>query len=460
MIRLSALALTAGVVLALAQTPAPAGNFSIALAGDSMIEGRLSIYNEPEYLQLVEHIRNADVAFANFEMLVHHFEYPPAAMSGGLYLGAPPLVLDEMKWLGIRIFSLANNHSYDYGADGLLSTMRYFNQAGLTYAGVGENLARARAPGYFDTKKGRVALIACASTFTAASPAGEQRVDLKGRPGLSPLRVRTTYTVDAATLAGLRQLGGGRGGAGRGGQGNLNMFGATFRAGDKPGVSTSPDPKDLAGIVAAIREARRMSDWVVVSIHAHESTPGNVEIPAEFLVTFAHAAIDAGADVFVGHGPHVLRGIEIYKGKPIFYSMGNFIFQNDLVPFQPQDEMEQGKLPLNAVAADYYDYRDGTSYDAGIERNTKSFPANKEYWESMLAVPVFNAKRELQEISLYPITLGFGKTRPDRGRPVSANAEESKIIIERVARLSKAYGTTVVLRDGIGTVDLRAQSAQ
>ena len=147
---------------------------------------------------------------------------------------------------------------------------------------------------YLDTEKGRVALIACASTFTAISPAGEQRADLIGRPGLSPLHIKTVYTVDPVTLTGLRTLGGrggGRGGAAQ--NADLNLFGVTFRAGDKPSVSTSPDPKDMADIVTAIHEARRMSDWIVVSIHAHESA-GNVDVPAEFLVTFAHAAIDAG----------------------------------------------------------------------------------------------------------------------------------------------------------------------
>ncbi len=184
----------------------PRGEFRVALTGDSMIQGRFSIYDEPEYVGLVRRLKNANVAFTNFEMLVHNFEYAPAPMSGGLYLQAYPFVLDEMRWMGFGIFTLANNHAYDYGADGLLSTMRYFDKAGMVYAGAGENLARARAPGYFDTKKGRVALIACASTFPISGPAGEQRVDIRGRPGVSPLRVKTTYTVEPATLASLRQL--------------------------------------------------------------------------------------------------------------------------------------------------------------------------------------------------------------------------------------------------------------
>ena len=66
---------------------------------------------------------------------------------------------------------------------------------------------------------------------------------------------------------------------------------------------------------------------------------------ADFVVTAAHLAIDAGADIFVGHGPHILRGIEIYKGKPIFYSMANFAFENETMRFQPAESYAALGLP-------------------------------------------------------------------------------------------------------------------
>src|SRR5262249_42315661 len=156
---------------------------------------------------------------------------------------------------------------------------------------------------YVETANGRVALVACASTFTPGSLAGIQRPDLRGRPGLSPLRFSTTYTVDAATLEGLGKLT-----PGNQANGPVRISGAIYESGEKPGIRTEPLKEDLEGIAASVREARRQADFVVVSIHAHEGKPGNREVPADFLVTFAHAMIDAGADVFVGHGPHVLRG--------------------------------------------------------------------------------------------------------------------------------------------------------
>lgn len=431
-----------GLVLALHAEDA---NFRFALTGDSIIDRRLSVYDEPEYLQMINRIRSADAAFTNFEMLVHNFELPGAPVSGGTYMGAPAWVLEELKWAGFRLFAIANNHSFDFGADGLLSNIRHLEKAGLVYAGAGENLARARAPGYLDTKRGRVALISCASTFSPLSPAGAQRPDMRGRPGLNPLRFKTTYVVEPATLAALRTLAKsssqtdiGRSGS----QDEVRFQGATFRSGEKPAITTEPDPRDLQEITAAVRDARRQADWVMVSIHAHEGAPGDREAPAAFLVAFAHAVIDAGADLFVGHGPHVLRGIEIYRKKPIFYSVGNFIFQNDTVRFQPQESYDQFQLPLTATPADFYDARSAN--------DTRSFPADKKMWESVVAEAVFNVKREVCEIDLYPITLGFGGSRLLRGRPLPAKGELATGIIDRVAKLSNVLGTTVTFDDGKG----------
>lgn len=426
-----------------AQTaPAP---FRVALVGDSIINRRISVYDEPPFVELLNRIRSADAGFTNFEMLVHDFQYPGAPVSGGTYMGAPPFVIDELKWAGFKLFAAANNHSFDFGTEGMLSNLHALRQAGVTYAGIGENLARARAPGYLDTKKGRIALIACASTFSILSPAGEQRPDMIGRPGLNPLRFKTTYTVEPSTLASLSALAN-PGGRGTSPRRELHFLGANFRAGEKPSVATEPDAKDMNGIAGAVHEARRQADWVIVSIHSHESAPGDRELPAEFLVTFAHAMIDAGADVFVGHGPHVLRGIEIYKGKPIFYSLGNFIFQNETVAFQPQENYDSQALPLTASPADFFDARSA--------HDTRSFPADREYWQSVEAEASFNAQRELREIDLYPIRLGFGESRTQRGRPLPAGAEEAAVILNRLSKLSKSMGTDIAIKDGRGVIEI------
>ena len=79
----------------------------------------------------------------------------------------------------------------------------------------------------------------------------------------------------------------------------------------------------------------------MVSIHSHQMTGEDKESPAQFLQTFAKACIDAGASVILGHGPHILRGIELYKDGIIFYSLGNFLFENDTTTHQPADFYEK-----------------------------------------------------------------------------------------------------------------------
>jgi len=354
-------------------------------------------------------------------------------------------------WLGFNLFAAANNHSLDYGIEGLRDTRRVLAQAGAVYAGIGENLAEARAPAYLETARGRVALIACASTFAVGNQAGAQRPDLRGRPGLNPLRFLTTYVVPRATLEALRQTKAAlkmRGpSAERDTADRITFLNATFRAADdknaEPQIITEPHPGDLKGITDAVRDARRQADYVVVSIHAHEGRPAARDLPAQFLVTFARATVDAGADLFVGHGPHVLRGLEIYKGKPIFYSLGNFIFQNETVLRLPADIYEQYGLPAEALPADLYDARSA--------RDTRGFPADPLYWESVVARAEFRARR-LAEIRLMPITLGHGRTRPQRGRPELASPADARRILERLGQLSAAMGTKIQIENGIGVV--------
>jgi poly-gamma-glutamate synthesis protein (capsule biosynthesis protein) len=155
--------------------------------------------------------------------------------------------------------------------------------------------------------------------------------------------------------------------------------------------------------------------------------------------------IDSGADVVVGHGPHVLRAIEIYKEKPIFYSLGDFIFQNETLLRLPQENYEPYGLGPDAHVADFNDAR----YD----HDRRGFPANPEIWESVIATAKFK-NGELHAVELYPITLGYGKPRTVRGRPMFADADLAKKIIIDLQRLSKSFGTEIVFKDGMGIVQL------
>jgi poly-gamma-glutamate synthesis protein (capsule biosynthesis protein) len=224
----------------------------------------------------------------------------------------------------------------------------------------------------------------------------------------------------------------------------LSVFGTQLVVGDPPGTRTVPDSQDVAEIASVVRNAARLADYVMVTIHAHEGAGPN-SVPAEFLVTFARQMIDAGADLFVGHGPHVLRGIEVYKGRPIFYSLGDFIFQNETVLRLPHENYEPYGLGEGAGVAEF---------NAARYRNdTRGFPTQREIWESVVAVPQWRGK-QLVGIQLHPITLGFGQPPAHRGRPMFAGGELGAKIINDLIERSKPFGTRIEIRDGIGVVIL------
>src|SRR5262245_10583686 len=157
-----------------------------------------------------------------------------------------------------------------------------------------------------------------------------------------------------------------------------------------------------------------------------------MEEMAAFYVDFAKAAIDAGADVVAGHGPHLTLGVEIYRQRPIFYSLGNFIFQNDTVEVFPAESYGRFGLGHEATPADFLDTR--------TDGEKRGFPASREFWESVVAECEFR-NRAVAAIRLHPVDLGHGTSRAQRGRPMLARGDVARRVLERVARLSKPFGT-------------------
>jgi len=446
------------------------GNFSIALAGDTMLTRKLTPFNEERFLSLREILRRADAAFANLEGTVHTWDEGTPGITQGTFMTTEPKLLDDLKWLGISMVSCANNHAVDYGEGGVLANIKHLDEAGLVHAGTGKNLAEARAPNYLDTANGRVALIATTATFRPWNQAGEQRPDLRGRPGINPLGFQTTYCVDAVAFEQLQRMSrelGFEKSTERARKhfysdkeipdaksAELSLLGNRYILGEGFSIATQANERDLQDNLRWIREARRQADWLIVSVHCHEfggaslltaGTRAELEEPADFVIEFAHQAIDAGADIVAGHGPHFPLGIEIYKGRPILYSVGNLLFQNETVGFFPADAYERFDLDLKATPSDFLDAR--------TNGGKKGHPSEPAYWENMFAVCQFS-KTKLTEIKIYPIDQGFGRPRPQRGRPMLAEGEVADRVIDRVARLSQRYGTKVVNRDRVGVIDI------
>jgi poly-gamma-glutamate capsule biosynthesis protein CapA/YwtB (metallophosphatase superfamily) len=417
--------------------------FTLALTGDAIINQRLSVFKEPEFTRLIDLIRGADASFTNLETLFHDYEMPPAHESGGTWMRTDPPIIKELAWAGFDLVSRANNHAGDFGPEGSALTSKYVREAGLVEAGVGNSLAEAREAKFLETSKARVALISAASTFPPHSRAGNSRGDMPARPGLSPLRFTTTYVLTAERMADLRRVASELSGNPPPAGDTFNFGGRRYVVGTKPGTRTEPNKEDLEAIARVVKSAASLADIVIVSLHCHESG-ANRSIPADFISIFARAVVDAGADVFVGHGPHVLRGVEIYKGKPILYSLSNFIFQNETLLRMPSDSYEQYALDDDVA-------QPGDYLDARYDKDRRSFPADREYWDSVAAVTKWRGS-EFVELELHPITLGYQASRADRGRPKLAAPADASRILEMMTERSKQFGTTVTISNGIGVV--------
>lgn len=446
-------------------------NLSLVAVGDAIMTRRISTCEVEDFQSVVDLIRDADVSIANLEVLLCDYDDGyPAAQSGGTYMRAPPRIADELTWLGFDAFAAATNHTGDFGIGGIEATMQHLEDRGIPYAGIGKNLAMARKPAYLETSAGRIGLVSACSTFPPGTQASQQRPDMRGRPGLSPLRFDSTYKVpaeiaetlreasEALNLEDLKQRAEQQGfpvpGEDKEGFTFINADGKNVQfAESEDGDATvhmEPNENDVEKILKQINEADRQADWVVASLHGHEGKAGglNDQVVPNFHETFAHACVDAGADVFMGHGSHLLRGIEVYDGAPIFYSLGDFVMQNETITRLPTEIYDRYDLDAEASPADLFDARVFNEEDERI-----GFLTDPGFWETI--VPVCRYEDGiLTQIELHPIELGFDAPRPQRGRPFLAKGENAKRILDELADLSAPYGTEITIEDSIGIVSL------
>lgn len=440
-------------------------SLTVALAGDVSINRRISVYTHERFLDLIKILRDADVTYTHLETIIHDYDGPevyPAAEAGWVWQRSPRFIVDELKWAGFNIVSHASNHCLDYSYGGLLSTLNALDEAGIVHAGTGRNLAEAREPAYLDTGKGRVALISMCSSFAKWARAGEARRDVKGRPGLNPLRFN--YVVDAETMENIKQLGIKLGWWIRQ-DGDTYMFNPAgqhnsvtkFVVGKEPGVTAAADADDAEGNLKSIKAAKRQADWVMVHLHSHEwDWDKGLSVPAKFIPPFARACIDAGADLFIAEGSHSpLRGIEMYKNKPIFYDPGDFMSMGTTITRFPADfYFKPGYGPearrWDATVADGFDAREAMPpplNPSGGYRSTRVVAA---------VIPVCSIEEggKLTEVKLHPVSLvkyGIGSSRRP---PRLAEGEEARKIIEYLGELSAPFGTKIDFQDGVGTVRL------
>ena len=217
-----------------------------------------------------------------------------------------------------------------------------------------------------------------------------------------------------------------------------------FRLGEQTKYHAKLNETDMKRLEKSICEAKSQADYILVSIHGHEVSGTAKETPAEFLVEFAHRCIDMGAHAVLGHGPHLLRPVEIYKNRPIFYSLGDFMLHNESVTFAPEDMYEKYGLTSDDPLCEIYRKR-SRDYTVGLLTDRRMMEA---------VIPYFEMENgELTRLELLPIELGFGEPRYRLGNP---RVRFDKGIIERLAEMSAPYGTEITVNEnGIGVVKVK-----
>ena len=389
------------IVLAIGATVWPQSpTLNITVTGQSMIRSDFRVH-APNEVATILPLLKGDVIFTNFEATVIEKEQ---STHDGRFL-SPPEALDALKALGFNLLALSDNHSFDLKVSGVQNTLREVKSRNIVHAGIGNNLEEAAAPGYLKTPKGTVAIVAMASGLIAEGGSATA-----ARPGVNELRIE---------------------------------------AGGKPNESTTllpaepgnePNAEDKQRILQSIRDARQRADLVIVYEHNHvflnrpfgalfsEELPERLA-PADWLKKWTHEEIDAGADIIVMHGAPLIHGVEIYHNRPIFYDLGNFIFN----------------VPPTNIQLDE--------------------PIN---WESVVAHVQFQGKN-LQSITFQPIAMNkIGQGEPDlhdehtnnlflqtRGLPKLATGDQARYILQRLADSSRPFGTIVEVKADTAEIKLK-----
>ncbi len=432
--------------------------FTVASVGDIIEAHPETPYPENKPIAAIFH--SADVSVGNYEGAIvdyRRYKIPQNIISHYWALNGEPGVAKDLKAMGIDMVGRANNHQSDWGIDGALETDRWLDEAGIVHAGDGETRDLAREAQYHDTPKGRVGLISINSSI---SDPQQIPINANGkvpaRPGANPLRLIRYTIVTAEQMEALRKIrdayprssqsGNNRNVAADSlsapvyefmnplGPDELYLFGTWYRIGDKPGFSYKMNPLDEREILQSIRSAKQNCDFLIVMIHAHQE-PG-----ADFVTQISHEAIDAGADEWVGTGPHRMLGIEIYKNRPIFHSLGDLFFEINLA-VQPSSQEERESYGPDIAAMD----------DASFAANFWDQVPRQPIYESAIVVSRFD-HNQLSELRIYPVDLGWERRRADRGAPRIASPEMAQKFLQQQQKDSASYGTTVSIEGNIGVI--------
>ena len=475
-------------------TPAITEPFSVMVVGDIIQTNPITQRTDPAVRGILDPVLKCDLAFGNMES--NFGDYRNATKGIGGLMGCKEVAADVKK-MGFGLVARSSNHSTDQGVDEMLKGIKILQDEGIVYAGTGINLEDARAPQYLETPKGRIGLVAMTMSMrgrvdnqsSRSADCGMEMASYtagnrNGAPGINFLRATPSVVLPPELFEGIRKikayeaecekkaiaehegdvttdgsetkrvmehLFGKTGDSGK----RLMVFTQMFEEGDKPcGLNYVVDEDDMRLNLRNIRQGKEWSDFMIATIHTHDnatvlrSLDFLQEEPSAYLVDLAHKAIDNGADMFVVTGPHLLRGIEIYNGKPIFYSMASFIYQLWGTPAGPDRYSD--------CHIDQF-YSETTE----VEINMDMWPPhsitkhpdlkNMESMESISAQVNYDGGK-IKEILLRPIEFGYDAPISQHGIPRVPKPHVAERILKRMQRMSKVFGTEVEIEGEIGVI--------
>ncbi|AYD05286.1 CapA family protein [Neorhizobium sp. NCHU2750] len=409
--------------------------FTIAVTGQSLIKHDIRTVETKGFLGVQDIIGQSDFAFTNFEttILGRHGGWP---LKGSFFGASRPVVLDTLRSIGFEGLTLSNNHAFDLGPSGVLSTMEEVEARGFVYAGAGRNRKEASLPGYGSFAGRDIALVAMdggpGPDFMYAADA---EVDRPERPGINRLKLSKVLDVDATAFKQLKSIRDRLGytdmDLGNDAQPDdtptidpeteIAMARALFRRSDRFGRNVKIDASDLKRNLSAITVAAENGDMVIAYLHHHHWASDWYQV-SDWVGSVAKQCIDAGAAMFVSHGAPVLQPVEIYRGRPIFYSLGNFIF---------------------------HIRSEGSKWTA------------REIWESVVGLCSFTPDGRLARMAFYPVVIGgHDALQTDaldkRLAPELAHGEDADRILSRFQKQSASFGTQIRISGGVGIYETEA----
>ncbi|MDX1158790.1 capsule biosynthesis protein CapA [Sinorhizobium medicae] len=408
--------------------------FTLALTGQSLIKHDIRDIRTPAFQDVQSLLRQADLSFTNFEgtILGTHGGWP---LKGSFFGCSDPVVLDALGAIGFRALSLSNNHAFDLGPSGVLSTLEEVEKRGFLHAGLGRNAQEVSRASIATINQRRIALVAMdggpGPDFMYAADADENRPE---RPGVNRLRLSQLLEVDDLAFEQIRAV---RDKIGYTAidlandsqpddpprldpQAEVAIARSVFKRSDRYGRGVRIDEVDMARNLAAIASAARDEALVIAYLHHHHWASDWYQLP-EWVSGVAKRCIDAGASMFVSHGAPVLQPVEIYRGRPIFYSLGNFIFH---------------------------------------VRSEKSTWTAAEVWESVVGVCSFASDNSLIDISFHPVVIGGDEGLEDgvlerRLVPQLVTGDSAVRILGRLQEQSARLGAHIEISGNVGRLQAR-----